>query len=167
MWVDLLSSASCELPCPSHRHGGLLPATHPTSRPDGDWHPPKNAQCFWVWLPPPRAGAGRQWMRIPTPRRDGRREVSRHIPFLFGHTPRTQGNLWSDVLFIEVEEEIFAPRSSACHRCLLLIFTNSDLCLTAAHTRVSYLSLTLLSPWSHYFCVVFLFLSSFFFFLWH
>jgi len=69
-------------PCPSHRHGGLLPTTHPTSHPDGDWHPPKDPQCFWVWLPPPRAGAGRQWMRIPTPTRDGRREVSRHIPFL-------------------------------------------------------------------------------------
>lgn len=149
-------------PCPLYWQRASTFYTLNQSHPDG-WvlAPLKNPQCFPAVSGcglGTRTRAGGQHVRILTLERDGRRETSRHIPFLFCQVPGTQGNLWSDVFFVQVEIENFAPLFL-----LSLSLINSNLYHTAAHTHVcvSYLNLNLLSPWSHY--------STLFFFLilWH
>lgn len=122
-------------PCPWHWQGGLLFSRRRTRVLQKGLAPLKEPPVL-LGMVFTRARAGGQWLRIPTPRRDGWTDV-------FTHIPQEPTKIFEVMcFFLEVEEENFAPLSFTCHCCLLLTFTNSNLYHLAAHTRVSYLSLT-------------------------
>lgn len=131
--------------------------------PDGDWHhwtPPVLPIGFWAWFSPGQEQVGSKW---ESPPQGEIREVFRHIPVLFCHIPKNPGKSlkWFFFFFlIKVDEERFTPLSfSLSLSLILLVVIHSNLYYTAAHIHVcvSYLSLTLLSPWSHYSILCFLF----------
>lgn len=134
-------------PCPWHWQGGLLFSRRRTRVLQKGLAPLKEPPVL-LGMVFTRARAGGQWLRNPTPRRDGRIDV-------FTHIPQEPTKIFEVTCFFLKWKKKTSPHSvSLVTVAYYLTFTNSNLYHIAAHTRVSYLSLTLCSPWSH--CFVFL-----------
>lgn len=139
-------------PCPFYWQVGLLLSRHLTRvmrwRLAQPKEPPLLPSCCWAWFSLRPEQVGSKW---ESPPQEEMGEERCPDTYLFSSAIPQEPREIFEVMsfFIKVQEGKLAPLSFACH-CLLLLIIQIYTTLLLTHVCVSYLSLTLLSPSSHY-----------------